>query len=539
VTNDDESKPSAEPDPSERIDASQRADLGDPVTGSRDADEGTKGDSVVVDAFAADDSHGLADDEVDEVDEEPPVSTEPADTSRLRPGLRRLVSVSAVLAGLAVGAVVLPTLAPAPQPNTSQAPAPTASPTSTPADAPISGGLAPFGTSSMTALTTQALKEAAVQQVLDTRSRAVVLKQADPFLQTVAPGDEAFVAKQRMLATNLVALPFATWRYRIIEQLDSSNPVAGPQLRRAGSQAVAYSVEASYRLAGFGDQDTLSPRVMTFIPDGPTWKLVADVDIGAFREPWDVTPLRVVSGKGVLMVVSGDPVPVQAVLRQAELAVRQVTQIWGEDWDQRVLLVVPSTQDQLGTMLRRDGSSYTNLAAVATAELRGGQGAAPAHRVWVNPSGFQRITALGRLIVLRHEITHVATEAAIPSDFAIWLEEGFADYVGYRDADVRPQIVAADLLKDAQAGRIPKQLPTKADFRTSNKNLSQAYEGAWWAAQLIADRYGEDSLLRVYRVALAEKDEASAVDTALRQELGISTEELTKLWQDSIRAAAR
>jgi len=70
---------------------------------------------------------------------------------------------------------------------------------------------------------------------------------------------------------------------------------------------------------------------------------------------------------------------------------------------------------------------------------------------------------------------------------------------------------------------LPKRLPTKADFRASNPRFSQSYEGAWWAARFIAREYGEDALIRVYREALAEPDRRTAVDKALRSQLGIST----------------
>jgi len=479
-----------------------------------------------------------ADDPLEWSDAEP---VNRAGVNGLRPSVRRVIGVCAVLVGLAAGALVVPALVP-------QTPTPVLAPatqTTEPTEPPdldggdISGGLTPFAASTVAPITEQALQRAAIQQVLDARTRAVALKQVEGFNQTVASGDASFVSQQKMLANNLVTLPFDRWRYRIVEQLDSSDVVAGPLLRRYGTEAKSFSVEVTYHLAGFGSLDSVGARVMTFVSKGASWKVVGDVDTGAFREPWDVAPLTVQTGQDVLMLISGNAIPVQAVMKQAEEAVRSVTAIWGRDWDRRVVIVVPSSQDQLGTMLRRDGAGYSNLAAVATAEARGGPGVGPSDRVWINPSGFQRITTLGRLIVLRHEITHVATRAAIPSDFDIWLEEGFADYVGYLNSGVSQKVIASELLADARAGRIPSKLPNKADFRPTNKKLSQAYEGAWWAARFIADRYGQAVLIRVYRTALARKNQSTAVDTALRSELGISTEELTKLWQESIRAAAR
>jgi hypothetical protein len=85
---------------------------------------------------------------------------------------------------------------------------------------------------------------------------------------------------------------------------------------------------------------------------------------------------------------------------------------------------------------------------------------------------------------------------------------------------------------------VPSRFAKTADFSPTNPRLSQAYEGSWWAARLIVERYGETALLRVYRTALAQSNEKTAADVALRQELGISEAELTSLWRTSIKDAA-
>ena len=139
---------------------------------------------------------------------------------------------------------------------------------------------------------------------------------------------------------------------------------------------------------------------------------------------------------------------------------------------------------------------------------------------------------------MRHEILHVATGAAVPNEFPLWLEEGVAEYFGYRDSGVKQQVIASSLLADAKNGRVPSRFAKTADFVPTNPRLSQAYEGSWWAARLIVEKYGEAALLRVYRTALGQSNKKTAVDVALRQELGISTAELTAVWRASIKDAA-
>ena len=132
----------------------------------------------------------------------------------------------------------------------------------------------------------------------------------------------------------------------------------------------------------------------------------------------------------------------------------------------------------------------------------------------------------------------MATGAAIPNDFPLWLEEGTAEYFGYKDSGVKQDVIAANLLQATRSGQVPTRLPTTKDFSPLNGQLDQAYEGSWWAVRYIVQTYSEQALLRVYRNALGQADPATAADRALREELGIDTAQLTAAWRASIRAAA-
>jgi hypothetical protein len=383
-----------------------------------------------------------------------------------------------------------------------------------------------------------AVERQAISVVLAERSAAVVGSESQRFMDTVAPADATFTGSQLRLATNLITVPFKQWDYTLLNKLDPTDSTTAAIQEKYGASAVTYQVSVRYRLEGFDSPPVVVLRTMSFVPDGASWKVVGDVDTGRFRQPWDVDVISLVRSTDVLMLVLGNAKPSSSLKEQAGQAVRDVTTFWGTDWDKRVLVVVPRSQKQLGNLLRRDGSSYSALAAIATAERNGGSGDAPANVVWVNPAGFAKINSLGRTIVLRHEILHVATGAAIPNEFPLWLEEGVAEYFGYRDSGVKQRIIASSLLSDARNGRVPSRFAKTADFSPTNPRLSQAYEGSWWAARLIVEKYGEAALLRVYRTALAQSNEKTAVDVALRQELGISEAELTSLWRASIKDAA-
>jgi hypothetical protein len=209
-----------------------------------------------------------------------------------------------------------------------------------------------------------------------------------------------------------------------------------------------------------------------------------------------------------------------------------VTAAWGS-WSQQVVVLVPSDAAELTALLggQRD---VGQIAAVATAELRGGAGPydPTGDRVLVNPDAFAGLGPLGRRVVLTHEVTHVATRRASGPAVPAWLAEGLADHVAHLDVDLPPSLIARDLARDVRAGRVPRALPSDAEFAGDAPRLAQAYSSAWLAVRLLADRYGLPAVLDLYREVGAAQgpDDAQAVETALRR-LGTSTAELTADWR--------
>jgi hypothetical protein len=150
----------------------------------------------------------------------------------------------------------------------------------------------------------------------------------------------------------------------------------------------------------------------------------------------------------------------------------------------------------------------------------------------VSPAAYPKLNEIGRHVVLTHELTHVATHGADDSRTPVWLIEGLADYVGYKGLDVPVTSAARELRREVRAGRLPAALPGKEDFAGATGRLPQAYEEAWLACRLVAERYGEDRLVRLYRAAGARPD-------ALRRVLGLDTAGFTALWRDYLRRELR
>jgi hypothetical protein len=133
-------------------------------------------------------------------------------------------------------------------------------------------------------------------------------------------------------------------------------------------------------------------------------------------------------------------------------------------------------------------------------------------------------------VVLTHETTHVATRLSTTASTPLWLSEGVADWVAYRDSGRTAREIAPELAADVKAGRPPAALPTAADFRSGAKDLAQAYEGGWLACRLIADQWSPQTLTAFYR-AVAR---GGTLDAHLRAALGIGSAQFTARWRSYV-----
>ncbi|MBD3134940.1 hypothetical protein [Microbispora bryophytorum] len=228
--------------------------------------------------------------------------------------------------------------------------------------------------------------------------------------------------------------------------------------------------------------------------------------------------------RGERAVVVGSPRRLVAeIAALADRAGRTVTRVWGGYGGAVVL--VPRTEEQAAVLAAP--AKVDGLAAVAT----GG-------RVIVQPAAFARLSATGRMVVVTHELTHVAT--AGPPTVPMWLMEGFADYVGYLDSGLPVRTIAAELAADVAADGTTdgttdgtadgaagtaalNALPGPADFAA---RPAQAYEEAWLACRYIAARFGERRLVALYRATLRE-----GIGPALREVLGLTADGLTREWR--------
>ena len=380
----------------------------------------------------------------------------------------------------------------------------------------------------------------AVRQLLQERSRAVRARDRPAFLATVDPTAPELLQRQAASFDALAQVPLGTWEYTVTGE--GGAPDERLDRRYGRGRWWAPQVELRYALAGFDERPVAVDHHLTFVLRDGRWLLGADDDFSLQGRPtpraiWDRGPVVAVRDAGVLVL--GHPAQRRLLDQVAALtaaAVPRVTAAWGP-WRERVVVLVPDDTAELAGLLGSQGD-LSRIAAVATAELRGGTGEydPTGDRVLVNPETFTGLGAVGRQVVVTHEVAHVATRRASGPAVPGWLAEGFADLVGYTGVDLPLSVIAADLAAEVRAGRVPDALPVDADFEGDSLRLSQAYQGAWLAVRLLDERHGRAALLRFYRAVGTRRGvpAETAVEDALRTELGTTTAQLTADWRASL-----
>ncbi|MFI0368085.1 hypothetical protein ACH35V_09400 [Actinomadura sp. 1N219] len=363
------------------------------------------------------------------------------------------------------------------------------------------------------------------ETVLGNRARAVRSGDRTAFLATVGSAPAAFQDAQSRLYANLRRLPLAGWR----EQVVTTQAVDGED------GVTVVRVKVRYKLRGFDRGDVVRTQYLALAQRSGAWTIVGDGSSHGFHddaEIWDGGPLSVVKGHASLVI--GDAPGLGEIARRLDEAVPVVSDVVGAGWARRAVALVPADAGLASTLAGSGtGPGLGEIAAVATAVPSAGP-ARGADRVVISPGTFGRLNEIGRDVVLAHELTHVATGAAHDRTTPEWLIEGFADYVGYRGSAIGVRAAAGELRREVAAGRVPSALPAASAFAGGSPRLSQSYQEAWLACRMIADRYGEATLVRLYRTAGRVPEAA-----ALRDVLRLTRDGFTAQWRDYVKRELR
>ncbi len=422
-----------------------------------------------------------------------------------------------------------------------------------------------------------ALARTQVEDLLGARAAALLRRDRDGWTTGVssrAPG-AGYAERQAAVFDDISEVPLAEWGWELLGEGPALSPQRLAELAVEGASAQPWVAHVAlvYRLRGAGGQ-VRREAYLTVAPTtsgaSPGWELVDDVDGPTDTEMWDLGPVRVASSDRSLVLGTGDASGVTALV---DAGAARVDTAWGTDWPRSTVVEVPATQEEMARLLGRTGAQgLDEVAAVTTGEQVGGEAATTGDRIVLNPRGLGGLSDVGALVVMTHELTHVATRASTSAPVPVWLSEGYADWVGDRGQDLATATVADPLLRAVRSGPGGgdplEALPSAQDFDPAGGQVAGAYAGAWLAADLVARRYGERALTGLYRDvasgtsvqhseaflsggpdaagpdAEGTDDAAGAVaadaatEEALRGRLGVTTTAFTSSWRASVRALA-
>lgn len=183
--------------------------------------------------------------------------------------------------------------------------------------------------------------------------------------------------------------------------------------------------------------------------------------------------------RGTRVVVTGEAPrsTLRQIARRADRAAAWVTRLWGPVWADRhsVQIYLPRTERQFVAL---GGSRDAQVSATTT----------PAGDIVLRPVAVQRLTAQGQVVVLAHELTHVALHQTRATGTPKWVTEGSAELTAYRPTGIDLAQAAPQVGRAVRQGHPPDGPPADAVF--SGSDLRRAYQEAYVWCTFLVDRYG-------------------------------------------------
>ena len=343
-----------------------------------------------------------------------------------------------------------------------------------------------------------------------------------------APGEPSARRDLAMLYDNVRRLGVRDLSMRFVDE--EPDKLSAADRRTLGPHAWVADVALGWRVGGF-DRGVSNMEVsfaLVDTPDGVAFG-AAGGDDGSPAPLWLLDDLAVAQSKRALVAVA-DRSQLSRYAGLANEAVRDVREVLPR-WRGRLVVEVPAGQAELDRLLDAQPNAYTSIAAV-TATVDGSLNPGSPVHIMVNPDVFGKLGDEGSQIVMSHEATHVAVNAAT-SNMPLWLLEGFADYVALARADLPVSVTASQILAEVRKSGPPRTLPGEKEFDPGNKLLGTSYEAAWLACRLLAEEYGEGRLIDFY-----DSVEAGTPPEQAFTELGTTEQAFTRRWQGYLRGLA-
>ncbi len=381
----------------------------------------------------------------------------------------------------------------------------------------------------------------AVQALLHGRADAIKRRDEKAFMAGLDPqADPGFVKAQLTMFANLANVPLREWDYTLVPQRSLDSAVL-PGVQGA-EELWAPEIQLVYALQGSDVAATQRPMGYLLVRRAGTWYLRSDNDLAGvgrktWRGPWDFGPCAAVAtGRGLVVYHPARKEMADRIATELDSAVRAVSEVWGAGWPEQVVVLLPDTPEEMRALV---GPNFPVDAVVAVSvadRVDTDKHTAEGQRVVMSPATADTLSVAALKIVLRHEITHIAARGYTVDGSPMWLLEGFADYVGYRESGIPLSQAAPDLNAQMITRGPPDRLPTDEEFRSSGHTLDLAYQQSLSVARYIADKFSEAKLLELYHtLARSGRAGATEIDKLLQSVVGLNREQFVAGWQEYLR----
>ncbi|SOD74382.1 hypothetical protein SAMN05892883_3566 [Jatrophihabitans sp. GAS493] len=391
--------------------------------------------------------------------------------------------------------------------------------------------------------------QAEIAALLARQSGAMISRDRSRFAAGLDSSAAAAGFRDEQLAAfdNIADVPLASWA-ETIDSPVTATEAADAATARLDADATIVKVQLAYALRDVDAAPTLHSLWLTFVHRDGRTVISSDSDLAdaagaSWHGLWDFG--KVDAYRGASSLVLAHPKFAGLLTTYAgvvDRAVKAVTAVWGSGWTQEVAVVIPDTQAEMSAVIGND-LVLDQIDAVSVADVDNPEvGQLLGQRVVLNPANLEKLSDIGEQIVVRHEVTLIATRPTVGSQMPTWLIEGFAEYVANLGSGQTTTFAAAELRREIRAARLPKALPTSGDFNSENSRIAPVYEESWLACRYIAERAGEAGLLKFYRAVAAAIQAVpaatpdQAVTGALKSLLGLSTAQFVTQWSSYLRA---
>ncbi|MFI5711507.1 hypothetical protein [Kribbella sp. NPDC051620] len=360
---------------------------------------------------------------------------------------------------------------------------------------------------------------AGIDATLKGRAAALMAGKLPAYLAFTDAKNAKLVQSDRQLFENLRKIGVRQVGYILA-------PTFSPEPRpKFGPTARAVQIRMLVQIKGIDSAPWVTQIGYTFAQHAGHWVVVDNDDVeaadrGDSRQPWELGPIEVARGRGVLVVSSpGEGKNGRRLVEEAEAAIPAV-QAATKRAQAGILVVAMAAPRSWNTNLITGGHPAGAVAIPEQSPTNADASEAKVigSRVVINPS--ERKTA--DRFLLAHEFTHAAM-APLGYGAPIWLVEGYAQYV-------QMHLLERSNYSDwvGKQRRELRQKPIKSlvvlpiDGVFHGDYDEDSYGVAWLIVEYIVNKYGLSTLNTLYAATAGQPDDPALREAAIRKHLKVT-----------------